>query len=100
TREIQLSAQSIMLRLRLGRVGGMMKSKLAPAGDPFWLIPSGGARRADQHALQRGDHRVAVEGHGGLRERRRGQASLHALRAAEVILRQEDAWTKCGSVAV
>jgi hypothetical protein len=69
----------------------MLKSKFAPASHALRLIPSGSAGRAHQHALERGDHRVAVEGHGSLRRRRSGQAILLALCAAEVILRQDGA---------
>ncbi len=37
---------------------------------------------------------MAIEGHGSFRIRRGRQTILHALRAAEEILRQDGAWKK------
>ena len=67
-----------------------MESKLAPAGDVLGAIPSGGARRAYKDTLERSNHRVAIEGEGGFRERR--QTILQA--RAEVILSEEALWSQ------
>jgi hypothetical protein len=39
----------------------MKKSQVTPTRHAFRLIPSSGARRADEHTLQFFHHRVAIE---------------------------------------
>ncbi len=49
-----------MLGLRSGEVRRMLEAQLLPAGGAFGPVPSGGARRANQDALQPANHGVSV----------------------------------------
>ncbi len=57
----EFMAKGIVLGLRSCEVGRMEESKFLPAGCVLGLAPPGGAGRADENALERSDHGVAVE---------------------------------------
>ena len=72
----QLVTQSRVLFLGDREIRWVMKSEFAPAGDRFGAVPSGGAWRAHQRALERGNHGVAIEGNRGFRRSRQRETSL------------------------
>ena len=61
TRQFKLAAQLIMLRLCGGKLRPVQKAQLLPAVRLGGNVPSGGARRTYQHALQRRHHGMTVE---------------------------------------
>jgi hypothetical protein len=60
-------AESVVLSLGEGEIGVMMESERFPVNDAIGLVPSRGVGRADEDALEGGDHGVAIEGGLGLR---------------------------------
>ena len=81
-------AKRFVLRLGCGEVGGVMKAKIAPVRDAFRLAPSRGAGRAYQHALERPDHGVAVNGYGGFGRFWQELSFARGIGVTEMILRQ------------
>jgi len=61
TGRLQFPAESVMLGLGCGEVGCVVKAKLLPLGCVIGFIPSGGAWRTDEDALECADHGVSVE---------------------------------------
>lgn len=57
----EFAAESFVLRLGDREIRSVIKTQLAPVGDSFREIPSGGFRRAYENALQRAHHGVSVE---------------------------------------
>ena len=49
-------AESIVLGMRLFKVGRVVEAKAAPAGGIVRPVPAGGARRTHHDALERADH--------------------------------------------
>ena len=58
---LEFAAESFVLGLGFGEVGGVVEAEIAPMGCAVGLVPSGGGGRADKDALEGADHGVAVE---------------------------------------
>ena len=69
SRGFKLAAEGFVLGLGHGEVWGMVETQGLPVRGALGLVPSGGAGRTNQDALECADHRMSVEAQFWLRPR-------------------------------